>query len=85
MTRLFPDLPPYHDGHDPEAPGPNQDPPFPGSDEAVAVGCLCGLSGTNMITSPPSTQDQYIIRGDCPLHGVAEARRSVQMKIGGEG
>lgn len=52
--------------------GPNRRPPYPGSHEAVAVGCLCDKD---------QNVELPIIRADCPLHGVIEARRDVQMEI----
>ena len=82
MTRPFPELPPYPEVYDGVTLGPNQHPPFPGSDEAVAVGCLCGLPSRGVIMFPTGDHDQFIIRGDCPLHGVKEARSDIQMRLG---
>ena len=73
MTRPFPDLPPYPEVYEGIALGPNQRPPFPGSDEAVAVGCLC-CAEDNQGGYGSFSRGEFIIRGDCPLHGVAEAR-----------
>ncbi len=80
MTRPFPDLPPYPEVYEGIALGPNQNPPFPGSDEAVAVGCLCDLPEKEHCNKC-RIGDYYTIRGDCPLHGVAEARSDVQMRL----
>ncbi len=77
MARPFPDLPPYPEVYEGIALGPNQHPPFPGSDEAVAVGCLCMKN--QLVRDKYASM--YIIRGDCPLHGVAEARSDRQMRL----
>ncbi len=77
MARPFPELPLYPEVYEGIALGPNQRPPFPGSDEAVAVGCLCMKN--QLVRNKYASM--YIIRGDCPLHGVAEARSDRQLNL----
>ncbi len=81
MTRPFPELPPCPEVYEGIALGPNQRPPYPGSAEAIAVGCLCGVFNRTLITYPPNDYGQFMVRGDCPLHGVAEARSDQQMRL----
>ena len=77
MTRPFPDLPPYSDkGH---TSGPNQDPPYPGTDEAIANDCLCCAIDNQGGYGSVFGKGLFIIRGDCPLHGLAV--RDIQMEL----
>ena len=80
MMRPFPELPPYRDKNAGKYFGPNSRPPYPGSDEAIAVGCRCCAEDNQGGYGSHFGKGLYIIRGDCPLHGIAS--KDVQMRLG---
>lgn len=48
------------------------DTPNPGSDEALAIGCLCPVLDNNHGRGFPWPRgESFWINGDCPIHGLA--------------
>lgn len=45
----------------------------PGSDEAIAKGCLCPVLDNNHGRFPPAPPDHWWINEDCPIHAVHTA------------